>query len=65
GRVLEVDAVRGRISLTMRKDDDKDEKNQKKDSGRNKQHGKSRQKRESQGFDASKIHNSSFRIKKK
>ncbi|MDE7225767.1 MAG: RNA-binding transcriptional accessory protein, partial [Ruminococcus sp.] len=60
-RVLEVDAVRGRISLTMRKDDDKDEKNQKKDSGRNKQHGKSRQQRESQGVDASKVPNRSCR----
>ncbi|MDE6776241.1 MAG: S1 RNA-binding domain-containing protein, partial [Ruminococcus sp.] len=64
-RVLEVDAERGRISLTMRKENEKDEKNQKKNSGRKEHYGKSRQKRESHGFDASKIHNSAFRIKKK
>ncbi len=54
-RVLDVDVKRNRISLTMRSDDAKDKPKK-----------KSRpESRKPKGFDASQIHNSSFRIKSK
>lgn len=54
-RVLEVDVKRNRISLTMRLDDEKESKKS------YRKHDKPKKK----GFDASKIRNSSFRIKQK
>lgn len=57
-RVLEVDVKRNRISLTMRLNDEEEKKQQK-------QSRPKREKREQKGFDASKLHNSGFRIKQK
>lgn len=57
-RVLDVDVNRHRISLTMRLDDEK------KEGGRSERR-KKPENRRSKGFDASQIHNSSFRIKTK
>lgn len=60
-RVLEVDVKRNRISLTMRLDDEAEKKQERE----KKQNRPRREKREKKGFDASKINNSSFRIKQK
>ena len=60
-RVLEVDVKRNRISLTMRLNDEEEKKQQK----QQKQSRPKREKREQKGFDASKLHNSGFRIKQK
>ena len=60
-RVLEVDVKRNRISLTMLTEDE--EKNRKEQRERPKQ--KKREDRKNKSFDASKLHNSSFRIKQK
>ncbi len=59
-RVLEVDAKRSRISLTMRLDDEKEKKERRMDK-------RERRKRDNgkKGFDPSKISNSAFRIKQK
>lgn len=59
-RVIDVDIKRNRISLTMRLNDE-EEKNQKEQSKKK----PFRKKQEKKGFDASKIHNSAFTIKKK
>lgn len=58
-RVLEVDVKRNRISLTMRLNDEEEKKQSR---PRNE---KKRENRKPKGFDASKLHNSSFRIKQK
>lgn len=58
-RVIDVDVKRNRISLTMRLNDE-EKKAEKKQNNRPKN-----KKREKKGFDATKIHNSSFRIKQK
>ena len=60
-RVLEVDVKRNRISLTMLTEDE--EKNRKEQRERPRQ--KKREDRKNKSFDASKLHNSSFRIKQK
>lgn len=59
-RVLEVDAKRSRISLTMRLDDEAEKKERRTDK-------RDRRKRDNgkKGFDPSKISNSAFRIKQK
>lgn len=59
-RVLEVDAKRSRISLTMRLDDEEEKKERRTDK-------RDRRKRDNRkkGFDPSKINNSAFRIKQK
>ncbi|MCM1133037.1 MAG: RNA-binding transcriptional accessory protein [Ruminococcus flavefaciens] len=59
-RVIDVDTKRNRISLTMRLDDEAEKKAEKRQN--NKPRNK---KREKKGFDATKIHNSAFRIKQK
>lgn len=59
-RVIDVDIKRNRISLTMRLDDEAEKKAEKKQNNKPKN-----RKREKKGFDASKIHNSAFRIKQK
>ncbi len=59
-RVIDVDVKRNRISLTMRLNDEEEKKAEKKQNNRPKN-----KKREKKGFDASKIHNSAFRIKQK
>lgn len=56
-RVIDVDVKRNRISLTMRLNDEEEKKQSKKKPFHKKQ--------EKKGFDASKIHNSAFTIKKK
>ena len=61
-RVLDVDLKRNRISLTMRLNDE-EEKQQK--SERRPNNNRKREERRPKGFDASKLHNSSFRIKQK
>ncbi len=61
-RVLDVDLKRNRISLTMRLNDE-EEKQQK--SERRPNNNRKREDRRPKGFDASKLHNSSFRIKQK
>ncbi len=58
-RVLEVDVKRNRISLTMRLNDEEEKKQSR---PRNE---KKRENRKPKGFDASKLRNSSFRIKQK
>ena len=60
-RVLDVDLKRNRISLTMRLNDE-EEKKQKSERRPN---NRKREDRKPKGFDASKLHNSSFRIKQK
>ncbi len=55
-KVLDVDVKRGRISLTMRLDDNAEKKSNPR---------KKKDKREKKGFDPNRIHNSSFRIKQK
>ncbi|WP_295081171.1 Tex family protein [Ruminococcus sp.] len=62
-RVLDVDLKRNRISLTMRLNDEEEKKQQK--SGRRHDNNRKREDRQPKGFDASKLHNSSFRIKQK
>lgn len=59
-RVLEVDAKRNRISLTMRLNDEEEKKDRRPDK-------RDRQKRDNRkkGFDPSRISNSAFRIKQK
>lgn len=59
-RVIDVDIKRNRISLTMRLNDEEEKKADKKQNNRPKN-----KKREKKGFDATKIHNSAFRIKQK
>lgn len=59
-RVIDVDIKRNRISLTMRLNDEEEKKAEKKQNNRPKN-----KKREKKGFDATKIHNSAFRIKQK
>lgn len=59
-RVLDVDVKRNRISLTMKLDDGSEKKEKNNRSNRPR-----REKRENKGFDASKITNSAFKIKKK
>lgn len=59
-RVIDVDTKRNRISLTMRLNDEAEKKSEKKPNNRPKN-----KKREKKGFDATKIHNSAFRIKQK
>lgn len=61
-RVLDVDLKRNRISLTMRLNDEEEKKQQRSDRRPN---NKKREDRKPKGFDASQLHNSSFRIKKK
>ena len=61
-RVLDVDLKRNRISLTMRLNDE-DEKKQQRNERR--PDNRKRQDRKPKGFDASQLHNSSFRIKQK
>ncbi|MCR4639619.1 Tex family protein [Ruminococcus sp.] len=61
-RVLDVDLKRNRISLTMRLNDEEEKKQQKSDRRPN---NRKREDRKPKGFDASQLHNSSFRIKKK
>ena len=61
-RVLDVDLKRNRISLTMRLNDE-EEKKQQKSERRN--DNRKRENRKPKGFDASQLHNSSFRIKQK
>lgn len=58
-RVIDVDVKRSRISLTMRLNDE-EEKKQSRPRNENK-----RENRKPKGFDASKLRNSSFRIKQK
>ena len=62
-RVLDVDLKRNRISLTMRLNDEEEKKQQKSD--RRPNNNRKREERKPKGFDASQLHNSSFRIKKK
>ena len=61
-RVLDVDLKRNRISLTMRLNDEEEKKQQRSERRPN---NKKREDRKPKGFDASQLHNSSFRIKKK
>ena len=63
-RVLDVDVKRNRISLTMRLDDEAEKAANEKSKPRRDKRNK-RNNRENKGFDASKIRNSSFRIKTK
>ena len=63
-RVLDVDVKRNRISLTMRLDDEAEKPANEKSKPRRDKRNK-RNNRENKGFDASKIRNSSFRIKTK
>lgn len=63
-RVLDVDVKRNRISLTMRLDDETEKAANEKSKPRRDKRNK-RNNRENKGFDASKIRNSSFRIKTK
>ena len=58
-RVIEVDVKRNRISLTMRLDDEKEQKQPHKKSS------KKRDNRKPKGFDVNQLKNSSFRIKQK
>lgn len=58
-RVIEVDVKRNRISLTMRLDDEKEQKQPHKKSS------KKRDNRKPKGFDVTQLRNSSFRIKQK
>ncbi|MCR4796188.1 MAG: RNA-binding transcriptional accessory protein [Ruminococcus sp.] len=62
-KVLDVDLKRNRISLTMILNDDEEKKQQKKSERRN--DNRKRENRKPKGFDASQLHNSSFRIKQK
>ena len=62
-KVLDVDLKRNRISLTMILTDDEEKKQQKKSERRN--DNRKRENRKPKGFDASQLHNSSFRIKQK
>lgn len=65
-RVIDVDLKRNRISLTMRLNDEEEKKADKKQSEKPKKSGKpKREKRERKSFDATKIHNSAFKIKQK
>ncbi len=65
-RVIDVDLKRNRISLTMRLNDEEEKKTEKKQNGKPKKSSKQKyEKREKKGFDANKIHNSAFKIKKK
>ncbi len=59
-RVIDVDVKRNRISLTMRLNDEEEKKAEKRHNNKPKN-----KKREKKGFDATKIHNSAFRIKQK
>ncbi len=59
-RVIDVDVKRSRISLTMRLDDEAEKKAKKNHNSRPKN-----KKNEKKGFDATKIHNSAFKIKQK
>ncbi len=59
-RVLDVDVKRNRISLTMRLNDEEEKKQQPRQKP-----AKKREERKPKGFDASRLHNSSFRIKQK
>ncbi len=59
-RVLDVDVKRNRISLTMRLNDEEEKKQQ-----ADRRPKKKREDRKPKGFDASQLHNSSFRIRKK
>ena len=59
-RVLDVDLKRNRISLTMRLNDEEEKKQQRSDRRPN---NKKREDRKPKGFDASQLHNSSFRSK--
>ena len=61
-RVLDVDLKRGRISLTMRLNDEEEKKQEKQSRPRPQ---KKREDRKPKGFDASRMHNSAFRIKQK
>jgi uncharacterized protein len=61
-RVLDVDLKRNRISLTMRLNDEEEKKQQRRSENRQ---NRKREERRPQGFDASRFHNSSFRIKQK
>lgn len=61
-RVLDVDLKRGRISLTMRLNDEEEKKQDKQSRPRPQ---KKREERKPKGFDASQLRNSSFRIKQK
>lgn len=61
-RVLDVDLKRNRISLTMRLNDEEEKKQQRRSDNRQ---NRKREERRPQGFDASRFHNSSFRIKQK
>lgn len=61
-RVLDVDLKRNRISLTMRLNDEEEKKQQRNE---RRPDNRKRQDRKPKGFDASQLHNSSFRIKQK
>ena len=61
-RVLDVDLKRNRISLTMRLNDEEEKKQEKQARPRPQ---KKREERKPKGFDASRMHNSAFRIKQK
>ncbi len=61
-RVLDVDLKRNRISLTMRLNDEEEKKQEKQQRPRPQ---KKREDRKPKGFDASRMHNSAFRIKQK
>ena len=63
-RVLDVDLKRNRISLTMRLNDE-EEKKQQRSERRSNNNNRKREDRKPRGFDASQLHNSSFRIKQK
>ena len=63
-RVLDVDLKRNRISLTMRLNDE-EEKKQQRSERRSNNNNRKREERKPRGFDASQLHNSSFRIKQK
>ncbi|WP_303834296.1 Tex family protein [Ruminococcus flavefaciens] len=63
-RVLDVDLKRNRISLTMRLNDE-EEKKQQRSERRPNNNNRKREERKPKGFDASQLHNSSFRIKQK
>ena len=62
-RVLDVDLKRNRISLTMRLNDEEEKKQ--KSERRPNNNNRKREDRKPKGFDASQLHNSSFRIKQK
>ena len=59
-RVLDVDLKRNRIALTMKSEEKKQQNN-----SNSKPHRNKNRKPENKGFDPTKIHNSSFRIKQK